>query len=195
MGCFSSSERRRADMAIAIKSGRLILKNSRFATACSCCGCDITPANTLAVYYGRKSFNGLQLNFDNYPNCGGSDLGAEKITGAFSASRSFRFWRNVHSSCQSSQPTTITTQTVKVSCDSGSISVNGQQLSSSQSRTFSSIFEVSSFGVVAFPLAGEVINVEVLGSPSSYSVEATLDWDTQRDHDLYGVVECYNPAP
>lgn len=180
-------------MTIAIKSGRLVLKNSRFATACSCCGCEIT--NPRAVYYSLLSENGLSLNFDNYPSCNGIDKGAEKITGTFSASRSFRFWRNVFSTCRSSQPTTITTQTVKVSCDSGSISVNGQQLSSSQSRTFSSIVEVASFGAIPGSTAGERINVEVLSSPSSYSVEAILDWDTERDHDIYGIVECYNPAP
>jgi hypothetical protein len=182
-------------MTIAMKSGRLILKNSRFATTCSCCGCNIP--SPVAVYYGRKDVNGLSLNFDNYPSCVGPDLGAEKITGTFSQSRSFRFWRNVYSLCESeSFPTTITAQTVDVLCNSGSISVNGQQLSSAQSRTFSSITFINSFGDVSRAgTAGQRIDVEVLSSPASYSVEATLDWDTPRDHDLYGIVECYNPAP
>lgn len=160
---------------------------------CSCC-CDLPTAQS--VNFFTPSANGLTLNFDNYPNCLGPDKGAEKITGSFSVSRSFRFWRNVYSTCLAeSYPTTVNTETVKVLCGSGSISVNGQQLSPFESRTFSSIFFINSFGPQYTATAGERINVEVISSPSSYSVEATLDWDTERDHDLYGIVECYNPAP
>lgn len=166
----------------------------------TCCDveCSLSP---FVVYYNQRSGNGLSLNRDAYPVCENSSLPPEIISGTYNLNTSpygcglkFRFWRNIFSDCNSEQTTDVTTQTVVVTCTSGSIKVNGETLNSGGSKTFNTIaFDPSRGGVPNSTLGEEIVVKNKCCPPqdsASFTITATLDWSTQRDHDLYGTVSC-----
>lgn len=166
----------------------------------TCCDveCSLSP---IVVYYNQLSGNGLSLNRDAYPVCSTNSSPPEIISGTYNLNTSpygcglkFRFWRNIYSNCNSEQTTDVTTQTVVVTCTSGSIKVNGETLNSGGSKTFNTITFDPSRGAVPNSTLGEEIVVKNKCCPpqdsASFTITATLDWSTQRDHDLYGTVSC-----
>lgn len=171
----------------------------------ACCdfSCSLSP---IVVYYDNTSGNGLSLNIDAYPVCNTSYTPPEIISGTYNLNTSpygcglkFRFWRNIYSECNSAQSTDVTTQTVVVTCNSGSIKVNGEILGSGGSKTFNTIAFDPNRGEVSNSTLGEEIVVKNKCCPpqdsASFTITATLNWSTQRDHDLYGTVSCATIGP
>jgi hypothetical protein len=185
-------------------------------TTCSpdpCAECVATCGVTSeVVWYEDQTGAFLQHDGDSFPQCDGGDANhrplPEVISGSFTLGTStgcgggiscgcvlqFRFWRNLFSTCLGGTSADITTQTVAVVCNAGSVEVKAASstytLASGATHTFTTINFDSRNEGVADSTVGECFSVRALSPTASFSVQATLNWSTSTDHDLYGSIAC-----
>ena len=153
-----------------------------------------TRYNNEVIYYSYLNGQGnkLSLNTDAHPGCQPGPSPPEILTVnpyvmQSGSSVVLRVWRNLYSDCNSASGTAVTNQTILVNCISGSIIVDNQVLTSGNSKTYPWIQFVNAPGTVneyASVISG--INILAIKNNSVFSASATLDWNTKRDHDLYG---------
>lgn len=173
---------------------------------CACCAsqCEVVSE---VVYYGNLTGVHLEHDGDSFPGCNPSFDLPEQITGTFTLGTatgcqgvrcgnvlSFRFWRNLHTTCNGGVDGDITTQTVDVECVSGSVIVtegaNSYTLNAGDTHTFSDIeFDPNGLAVPNSSY-GHCFSVASNGVSPQFSVTATLDWNNETDHDLYGRIDC-----
>jgi hypothetical protein len=144
------------------------------------------------IYYGNKTGNTLSLNKDAHPNCILDRLPPETITikpfPIGTGLATLRFWRNIYSTCNSVDGTGVANQTINISCASGSIGVNNDTLNAGSSKIYNTIPFDSANGAVTTSNAGvnNLIFIQGLTTDAAFSGNAILDWNNNRDHDLYG---------
>ena len=183
-------------------------------TGCSCCGgCSGTCAiSSQVVWYGNLTGTYLQHDGDSFANCVSAIALPEVISGTFTLGTAngcgsvscgcelkFRFWRNLHTLCNSGSNSDITTQTVAVTCTTGSVtvrtSVSDVTISAGESHVFSTIDFDPARGVARDSSSGECFSVAATSATASFTVTATLNWSNGTDHDLYGTVSCGGCPP
>jgi hypothetical protein len=111
-----------------------------------------------------------------------------------------RFWRCIWSTCGplNEVDTTVTNQTITISCASGSISVNNETLSAGSSKIYNNI-PLANDGI-KYPLAGtdavksaagrdSLIFIQGLTENAAFSGSVVLDYNSPTTtHDLYGQI-------
>jgi hypothetical protein len=145
------------------------------------------------------------LNGDGWPNCNPGDIQPpEIIYGTITLTKpnlckvKLRFWRNIFSNCNSLYDLPdIAEEKVIVTCTNGRILVENlgmntrQTLNNGNNVVYNSIGLDPAQGDVAESTAGDTIIICLSGTENAtFTVEATLNWTTQRDHDLYGNISC-----
>jgi hypothetical protein len=153
-----------------------------------------TRYNDEVIYYGFQNGQGnkLSLNIDAHPTCNSGPSTPEILTVNPYVMQSgnsvvLKVWRNLFSDCNSASGTAVTNQTVTISCISGSIIVDNQILTPGNSKIYSTIQFVNARGIVddyASSISGT--NILAIQNNSVFLASGILDWNTQRDHDLYG---------
>jgi len=144
------------------------------------------------IYYGNKIGNTLSLNIDAHPNCILDISPPETITikpcSIGTGLATLRFWRNIYSTCNSVDGTGVANQTINISCASGSIGVNNDTLNAGSSKIYNTIPFDSANGTVTTSNAGinNLIFIQGLTTDAAFSGNAILNWNNNRDHDLYG---------
>ena len=195
---------------IAFKDDKVYMQGDKVSTGTKCCcgGCSGTCAiSSQVVWYANLTGTYLQHDGDSFPSCNANAALPEVISGTFTLGTAngcgsvscgcelkFRFWRNLHSLCNSGSDSDITTQTVEVACTAGSVTVRTSggdiTLSGGGSHVFSTIGFDTSRGAVSGSSSGECFSVAAASATASFTVTATLNWSNQTDHDLYGRVSC-----
>lgn len=146
------------------------------------------------IYFSNRVGNILSLNGDAHPNCI-PDLNPPEIitinpypigTGL----ATLRFWRNIYSTCESASGTNVTNQTITISCASGSININNETIDAGFSKIYNTIPFDQEKGVVITSSAGteNLIFIQGLTVNAAFSGNVILDWNNNRDHDLYGQI-------
>jgi|688.fasta_scaffold07784_6 hypothetical protein len=187
-------------------NGKLLVVDGKLAANENCCcGCDCDACNieSETVYYGALNGNFLSLNGDAYPVCNFTFEPPEIITGTIQLLKpdlcrvKLRFWRNIFSNCNGDQPADITEEKVTINCTDGRILVENlgtntrKTLNNGDNVIYDSIGLDPEQGPVPESSAGDTIVICLRGTESAtFTVEAKLNWTTQRDHDLYGNISC-----
>lgn len=186
--------------------GKLLQQGGKLANNKNCCcGCDCDACNIQSetVFFNSPNGNLLSLNGDSYPVCNFTFEPPEIISGTITLTKpdlckvKLRFWRNIFSTCNDEQPAGVTEQKVTINCTDGRVLVENlgtntrKTLNNGDSAVYDSIGLDPAQGGVPNSFAGDTIIICLTGTESAtFTVEAKLNWNTQRDHDLYGNISC-----
>jgi hypothetical protein len=161
------------------------------------------------VYYTRLVHNNLNLNRDSNKNCSNDPDKIESISGTYmlgaNESKSFRFWRNIHSTCGDNTDLDLSNGDVEritiIKTTGGGTVISNTLLDQVQTIPITMdginyqdkngvIVKVPNLGNISNSNLGHILTITAGINGLTFTIEARIEWSSNTDHDLYGLAYC-----